>query len=142
MTEIEDRFWVKVDKRGPDECWTWLAGKDGGGYGAFAITRSEQEKAHRFAYELMVGPITDGLHIDHLCRNRACVNPRHLEPVPLVVNVMRGMSVPAMNARVRQCAEGHQFSVVKSGKHAGRRYCAICGNARRQARRKAAKEAS
>jgi hypothetical protein len=72
-----ERFWAKV-YRG-DDCWEWLAAKSTAGYGRFKVAGGLVQ-AHRFAYEDIVGPIPDGLQLDHLCRNRACVNPDHLEP--------------------------------------------------------------
>ena len=75
----EQRFWAKVDKRDPDECWLWT-GALTGGYGYFRAD-SPNTKAHRFAYELLVGPIPSGMLIDHRCHNRACVNPAHLRTV-------------------------------------------------------------
>ena len=85
---LADRFWEKVDKRGADECWPWQAGFGTGGYGLFGVgSRSDgttrMKSAHRVAYELSVGPIPEGLQIDHLFRNLACVNPAHMEPVTL-----------------------------------------------------------
>lgn len=62
-------------------CWLWLGTKTRTGYGQIGISRSRMDYAHRVSYRLYVGPIPDGLHIDHLCRNTSCVNPDHLEPV-------------------------------------------------------------
>ena len=81
------RFWAKVDKTGPvseyapilGSCWLWLGTKSKG-YGQFKVN-GVAVKAHRFAYELLRGPILSGLTLDHLCRVRACVNPSHMEPV-------------------------------------------------------------
>jgi len=99
------RFWAKVDKQ-PEGCWVWQAGKDWDGYGIFhACGRSW--RAHRWAYESLVAPIPDGLVIDHLCRNRACVNPDHLEPVTDRVNILRGEGVAAVNADKAACDKGH-----------------------------------
>lgn len=81
------RFWAKVDASG--SCWMWTASTNGGGYGGFTI-RGTRTGAHRYAYERMVGPIPEGMDLDHLCRNRRCVRPSHLEPVTRSENVARG----------------------------------------------------
>ena len=76
-----ERFWSKVDRSGgPESCWEWQAARNWRGYGRFAVKRVEIG-AHRVAYMMDVGPIPDGLHLDHLCRNTSCVNPAHLEAV-------------------------------------------------------------
>lgn len=84
----ERRFWQNVSKSAG--CWEWQGAVMGGGYGAIKV-EGRRVPAHRFAYELLVGPIGEGLEIDHLCRNRSCVNPEHLEPVTRSVNVKRGI---------------------------------------------------
>jgi len=102
--KIEERFWAKVDKTG--SCWTWTAGKFSEGYGAFWVA-GRVVQAHRFAYELLVGPISKGLVTDHLCRNRACVNPSHLETVTQRINILRGVGVAAVSALKTECVRGH-----------------------------------
>lgn len=75
---LEHRFWAKVDVRGPDECWLWLAGVGGGGYGRISDGEGGHVAAHRVSYEIANGEIPDGLHILHSCDNPPCVNPAHL----------------------------------------------------------------
>lgn len=82
LDEIKIRFWQKVDKRGDDECWLWLASKRNKGYGAFAFTPKStgklvQGRAHRFSFEIHTGPIGDSMVL-HKCDTPACVNPSHL----------------------------------------------------------------
>lgn len=103
------RFWSYVDKSGPGGCWTWTGGKSPDGYGILHINNTTAYMP-RFAYELMVAPIPDGLEPDHLCRNRACVNPAHLEPVTHRVNLLRGNAPSARNARKTRCIRGHEFT--------------------------------
>jgi hypothetical protein len=82
-----ERFWEKVDKSG--ECWIWLGSKNSKGYGTFMYEKPKRVGAHRFAYEDQVGPIPEGLTIDHLCWNPSCVRPSHLEPVTQAENNRR-----------------------------------------------------
>lgn len=77
---IEERFWEKVAKKGDDECWLWFRGKDKLGYGRFYNNGIRSYLAHKFAYETVVGPVPDGMELDHACHNTSCVNPAHLRP--------------------------------------------------------------
>lgn len=125
-----DRFMEKVDKR-PNGCWVWVAAIKSGGYGGFGVG-SKVVRAHRFAYEHFKGPVPDGLEIDHLCRNRACVNPDHLEAVDRRVNVLRGVSPAAVNAVKTHCVHGHEFTPENTYiEGAGKRKCRTCIDARR-----------
>jgi hypothetical protein len=89
-TPASDRFWSQVEGSGVEKCWPWRGYRRRGGYGLFNVSRTRWAvAAHRFAYEDLIGPIPEGLDIDHLCRNPSCVNPWHMEPVPRAVNVAR-----------------------------------------------------
>lgn len=120
-----ERFWSKVEKTAT--CWLWLAARDGKGYGA-AYVGGRQVRAHRFAYELLVGPIPEGLVLDHVkargCQHRHCVNPDHLEAVTNRENLMRGEGITAIAARKTHCPQGHPYDYVdpKSRK----RKCRTC----------------
>lgn len=91
IAPTETRFWPKVDRsNGPDACWIWRASFNPRGYAQF-WDKGRVLRAHRYAYELLVGPIPDGLQLDHLCRDKRCCNPAHLEPVTAKENVRRGV---------------------------------------------------
>ena len=122
---LEDRFWAKVAPAGPDDCWLWVSpAGTGNGYGQIKID-GRKVLAHRHAYESMVGPIPEGLHIDHLCGRRACVNPAHLDPVPLLVNNQR--SPGGSNSRAKtHCPHGHPYDEANTYRWRGRRLCRSC----------------
>lgn len=105
-----ERFWEKVQKT--DTCWLWTAAADGYGYGRLTTNGSTRAPgAHRVAYELMVGPIPDGLTIDHLCRVKLCVNPAHLEVVTRAENARRGAIDSRPNRPLKtHCKYGHEFT--------------------------------
>jgi hypothetical protein len=102
------RFWAKVDIRSYDGCWEWTAARHNG-HGFFNVG-GRTTTAHRVSYEQIVGPIPDGLQLDHLCRNRGCVNPMHLEPVTCGENLARGETINAINAAKTHCPQGHPYS--------------------------------
>lgn len=117
------RFWEKVDRSaGPNACWIWLASHDRKGYAQFGTPDARSTlRAHRIAYEFMVGPIPEGLQLDHLCRNHGCVNPAHLEPVTNRENRLRG------TALITHCPQGHPYSTENTYRNpAGHRYCITC----------------
>lgn len=114
----EEHFWQKVDASGA--CWEWTASKDACGYGTFnGGPVLKTIGAHRYAWLLLVGPIEDGLELDHLCWNRACVSPEHLEPVSHEENVRRGKA-----ARRVYCVNGHRLADNKY--ESGRPGCRTC----------------
>lgn len=120
---LEIRFWSKVDKTG--SCWLWTAGCSGDGYGQIKID-GHQCKPHRIAYELLVGPIPEGMHIDHLCRIPTCVRPEHLEAVSQRVNILRGIGATACHARQTHCKRGHAFDEANTYIWRSSRICRKC----------------
>jgi HNH endonuclease len=133
----------------PDECWPWTACVDERGYGK---TRGPETLAHRAVFVTFVGPIPDGLTIDHICHqhdecpggddcpHRRCCNwVAHLKPAPVGSNVLRGNAPSALNARLLMCAKGlHPFDAANTYvSRKGKRRCRTCRNEWRQARRAA-----
>ncbi len=122
-----------------DGCWIWQSGLNPGGYGQFRFN-GRQVGAHRAAYLMFRGPIAHGLDLDHLCRNRACVNPAHLEPVARSENLRRG-EVGQWNRATERCPKGHPYDEANTYHDPrGWRGCRMCRNeaARRYKRRRAA----
>lgn len=116
------RMWARIDKRGPNECWPWtgVIGRDG--YGKFRGTSAQRE-----VYQALVGLIPDGLELDHLCRNRSCVNPAHLEPVTHRENGARSpLWGGTINSAKTHCKRGHPFDAANTYRVRGRRSCRAC----------------
>ncbi len=131
---LPDRFWSKVMPEPNSGCWLWIASTSEG-YGQFYDrARNAPARAHRVAYTALVGPILDGLHIDHLCRQTICCNPAHLEPVTLAENTRRGRSAERTRERhaaISNCPQGHPYdeantyrTVTKEGRP--HRMCKAC----------------
>jgi hypothetical protein len=132
---VMERFMSKVNKL-PSGCWLWHGPVNRCGYGKFTVQRVTMA-AHRFAYHNLVGPIPPELTIDHLCRNRDCVNPKHLEPVSMRENLLRGDTLQAANARKTHCVNGHEFTKQNTRLESGWRQCRECKRIRKEAKRRA-----
>ncbi len=133
-----DRFWAKVNVGERGDCWEWTASLSHG-YGQFWIqgANPQRQKAHRVAYEMIVGPIPEGLQIDHLCRNRACVNPSHMQPVTRRENLIRGNGFAGLNDRKTHCPRGHEYIPSNTILWQGKRKCRSCDNDRQRLRKRA-----
>lgn len=126
---VEERFWEKVDRRGPDECWEWQAARGPKGYGLFAGGEYGRQ-ANRVAYQLTYGLLTDrSLVVHHRCDNPPCCNPAHLVPTTNRHNILIGASFSAENARKTHCAYGHPLTednIYRPPHRPERRECRIC----------------
>jgi hypothetical protein len=141
---------TSIEKQpGPDGCWLWVGALDKDGYGRTNTAEYGKQYVHRLAYMILVGPIPEGLTIDHLCRVRNCFRPKHLEPVSQMVNVMRGETQARFKTAQTSCVNGHPFDEKNTGvkyppSHPnGMRYCRQCNldsDARRRAKQKKARE--
>lgn len=133
-----ERFNEKI-KYLPNGCHEWTADSGNSGYGRFWVAGTQKALAHRWAYEYHVGPIPDGLVIDHLCRHKLCVNPEHLEAVTMSENVLRGEGPAkrsAMRFKATHCKNGHEYTpenTVYKGKKTVVRVCRTCQEASRKA---------
>lgn len=119
----------------PAACWIWQGSRTNKGYGRI-MRFGKQYHAHRVVWELLVGEVDPDLVLDHLCRERACVNPDHLEPVTNVENVRRGEGVCAQNARKTHCPQGHPYDEANTYRiKTGGRSCRACARIRTRVRR-------
>lgn len=132
-TPRAERFWPKVDIRGPNDCWPWKPNyRNRGGYGLFSEQVNGKVRGtgvHRVAFLLSGGVIPPGYTVDHVtergCVRKDCCNPGHLEAVPHRVNILRSDGLAAQNARKTQCPKGHPYDYVKPSDPNHRR-CSTC----------------
>ncbi len=141
VVPLADRLWRRVDKNGPvpehrpdlGPCWLWT-GATTWGYGVIQQGRGiGTTGTHILAYTLLVGPVPDGLELDHLCRVTACCRPSHLEAVPHRVNALRGTSPAVIAFLTRTCKRGHNLDTEGTPKRGQpwRRDCRACKRYRR-----------
>ena len=128
---IED-FWTRVKCLGPNECWLWTGESSTDSYGRFKMNM-KYKSAHRFSYEEIIGQIPDELEIDHLCRNRTCVNPMHLEAVAHHENIKRGETGIYSRSKTH-CPKDHEYTYTNTRIYGGRRWCRACNNERNRRR--------
>lgn len=125
---------ILYSEDGPNGCRVWMRGRNTHGYGRVSYN-GKWCAAHRVSYETFVGPIPAGLDLDHLCRNRACINPAHLEPVTEKENALRGIGFCALNAAKTHCKYNHHLDGdnLYIYQYRGRlqRQCRVCREARR-----------
>ena len=122
----------KIGDPTSEECHPWIGYVAEHGYGYVRIggRGGPAVLAHRAVYELKVGQIPPGLTLDHLCRNRSCVNPDHLEPVTNRENILRGNGASARNVRKTHCTKGHEYSEENTAIYGGKRVCKQCNRDR------------
>ncbi len=131
---FSERFWNKVNKDGPipthaphlGPCWVWTASNNGNGYGVIGLGK-QNAYVHRISYEWQYGPIPLMYEIDHICENRSCVNPTHLQLATHQQNIARSASPPAKNTKKTHCPKGHAYTPENTYRQKkGGRYCRAC----------------
>jgi hypothetical protein len=128
---LRTRVFDRLSIAGSGQCWEWKGRLNGSGYGTVNNVYRHKPRnvlVHRFMYEMAVGPIPSELQIDHLCRNRACGNPKHMELVTSRENTLRGDGPTAKNTRKTHCPRGHEYTPENTYTPPGtnHRYCKTC----------------
>lgn len=135
MAQRVDR-WMRRSVTPDGDCWIWTGSRTRNGYGQLGI-HGARYMAHRAFYMYFVGEIPEGLDLDHLCRNRACVNPWHLDPVTRSVNLLRGDTERTHFSSRVACPQGHLYDEANTAIRRGRRCCRECERARARRQREA-----
>ena len=128
----EALFWSKVNKT--DTCWLWTGFINKDGYGEYTSPHLTTRMVHRISYALDKGELPT-LPLDHLCRNKNCVHPDHLEPVTHEVNIRRS-DAGLHSASKTHCPQGHEYDEANTLNYGGKRFCRECKNSRARAARK------
>jgi HNH endonuclease len=127
VNALEQRIAERI--RVEDDCWIWTRGTTREGYALLSV-RNRTYVVHRLMYEILIGPIPEGLTLDHMCERPSCVNPFHCELSTMRENILRGNGPPAVNARKTHCKNEHPLSGENLYLHPdGRRECRICRRA-------------
>jgi hypothetical protein len=135
---IMERIWERTEPIPECGCYIWMGALGSSGYGQISV-EGKRLQVHNVTYEQLVGPIPDGMQLDHLCRVRSCWRPDHLELVTPRENTLRGIGPSAVNARRTHCINGHAFTEDNTYYYRGRRqhdrrFCRQCNAARRNKR--------
>lgn len=131
--KLPKRMQSKIAFEPTSGCWLWTGASHPRGYGSVTLL-NRTRRAHRAAYEVLVGPVPEGMELDHLCRTPSCVNPDHLEPVTHRVNVLRGVGPWALNKRKTHCLRGHLLDEANTQASLdGFRRCRACQRERHAA---------
>lgn len=142
----DERFEKYISPEPNSGCWLWIGTCASNGYGRFSW-KDRRAQAHRYSYERSGGIIPVGMELDHLCRTPLCVNPKHLEPVTRLENILRGSGPAILRARhasVMRCPLGHEYTAENTRVSIGRfrsRHCKTCNKERNRRVRAARREA-